>query len=107
MLTFELVAISLPSLFKDDMMSFALYGHLSTLTSRDSDPIILGNHCVCSEEGLLSPTTSSLSRISTLALQVFPELELHIVPDAGHAAREAGTSKLLVEVCPHFSSLPS
>ncbi|KAG5353519.1 hypothetical protein C0989_005966 [Termitomyces sp. Mn162] len=31
--------------------------------------------------------------------KVFPELELHIVPDAGHSSRESGTAKLLVEVC--------
>jgi len=30
--------------------------------------------------------------------KVWPELELHIVPDAGHSARELGTSKMLVEV---------
>ncbi|KAH8118001.1 proline iminopeptidase [Phellopilus nigrolimitatus] len=30
--------------------------------------------------------------------KVFPELELHIVPDAGHSAREPGIAKLLVEV---------
>lgn len=30
--------------------------------------------------------------------KVFPELELTIVPDAGHSAREEPTNKLLVEV---------
>jgi len=30
--------------------------------------------------------------------KVWPEIELHFVPDAGHSAREVGTSKLLVEV---------
>ncbi len=31
-------------------------------------------------------------------IQAFPEAEFHIVPDAGHSARETGTTKLLVEV---------
>ena len=31
--------------------------------------------------------------------KVFPEIELHIVPDAGHSSREPGTEKLLLEVC--------
>lgn len=30
--------------------------------------------------------------------KVWPELTLHIVPDAGHSSREPGTSKLLVKV---------
>ena len=29
--------------------------------------------------------------------KVFPEAELHIVPDAGHSSREPGIAKLLVE----------
>ena len=29
---------------------------------------------------------------------IWPEIELQIVPDAGHSSREPGTSKLLVEV---------
>ncbi|KAG6889286.1 hypothetical protein C0992_005702 [Termitomyces sp. T32_za158] len=33
--------------------------------------------------------------------KVFPELELQIVPDAGHSAREPGIAKLLVEVRPN------
>ena len=32
-------------------------------------------------------------------MQVFPEITLHIVPDAGHSSREPGIAKLLVEVC--------
>jgi hypothetical protein len=32
--------------------------------------------------------------------KVWPELELHIVPDAGHYSRETGVAKLLVEVRP-------
>lgn len=32
-------------------------------------------------------------------MQVFPEITLHIVPDAGHSSREPGIEKLLVEVC--------
>lgn len=38
-----------------------------------------------------------------MGYQVFPELTLHIVPDAGHSSREPGIAKLLVEVgrfCP-------
>ena len=31
--------------------------------------------------------------------QVFPEITLHIVPDAGHSSSEPGIEKLLVEVC--------
>ena len=31
--------------------------------------------------------------------QVFPEITLHIVPDAGHLSSEPGIEKLLVEVC--------
>ena len=31
-------------------------------------------------------------------MQVFPEITLHIVPDAGHSSREPGIEKLLVEV---------
>lgn len=30
--------------------------------------------------------------------KVWPEITLHIVPDAGHSSREPGTAKLLVEV---------
>ena len=30
--------------------------------------------------------------------KVWPEATLHIVPDAGHSAREPGIAKLLVEV---------
>jgi hypothetical protein len=30
--------------------------------------------------------------------QVWPEITLHIVPDAGHSSREPGITKLLVEV---------
>jgi hypothetical protein len=32
--------------------------------------------------------------------KVWPEITLHIVPDAGHSSRELGITKLLVEV-PH------
>ena len=31
-------------------------------------------------------------------VQVWPEITLHIVPDAGHSSREPGIAKLLVEV---------
>ena len=34
--------------------------------------------------------------------KVWPELTLHIVPDAGHSSREPGTSKLLIEVSKFF-----
>lgn len=37
--------------------------------------------------------------------KVWPELELQIVPDAGHSSREPGIAKLLVEVCGPNSSL--
>ncbi|PAV16141.1 proline iminopeptidase [Pyrrhoderma noxium] len=37
--------------------------------------------------------------------KVFPELELHIVPDAGHSAREPGISKLLVKATDKSSNL--
>ncbi|KAJ2924301.1 hypothetical protein H1R20_g12789, partial [Candolleomyces eurysporus] len=37
--------------------------------------------------------------------KAFPELTLHIVPDAGHSAREPGTSKLLVEATDKFADL--
>ncbi|KAH9923273.1 proline iminopeptidase [Fomitopsis serialis] len=37
--------------------------------------------------------------------KVWPEITLHIVPDAGHSAREPGTSKLLVEAADKFADL--
>ncbi|TRM64426.1 Alpha/Beta hydrolase protein [Schizophyllum amplum] len=37
--------------------------------------------------------------------KAFPELELHIVPDAGHSAREPGIAKLLVEATNKFADL--
>ncbi|KAF4571213.1 hypothetical protein EYR40_007686 [Pleurotus pulmonarius] len=37
--------------------------------------------------------------------KAFPELTLHIVPDAGHSARETGTAKLLVEATDKFADL--
>ncbi|KAL5504175.1 hypothetical protein ACEPAH_8248 [Sanghuangporus vaninii] len=37
--------------------------------------------------------------------KVFPEIELHIVPDAGHSARETGIAKLLVEAANKFAEL--
>ncbi|KAI0342888.1 proline iminopeptidase [Trametopsis cervina] len=36
--------------------------------------------------------------------KVWPEITLHIVPDAGHSSREPGTAKLLVEATDAFSS---
>ncbi|KAI0694603.1 proline iminopeptidase [Cytidiella melzeri] len=36
--------------------------------------------------------------------KVWPEITLHIVPDAGHSSREPGTSKLLVEATDAFAS---
>lgn len=56
-----------------------------------------GNDCICSEEGQLFPLNSGLVRFDTV-IQAFPEADLHIVPDAGHSARETGIAKLLVEV---------
>ncbi|KAF8699119.1 Proline iminopeptidase, partial [Rhizoctonia solani] len=35
----------------------------------------------------------------------WPDIELHIVPDAGHSAREPGTAKLLTEAADKFVSL--
>ena len=40
------------------------------------------------------PTTASALK------KVWPEITLHIVPDAGHSSRELGITKLLVEVSP-------
>ncbi|EJD43496.1 prolyl aminopeptidase serine peptidase [Auricularia subglabra TFB-10046 SS5] len=37
--------------------------------------------------------------------RVWPEAELHIVPDAGHSAREPGMTKLLVEAADKFADL--
>lgn len=37
--------------------------------------------------------------------KVWPEVTLHVVPDAGHSAREPGTSKLLVEATDKFADL--
>ncbi|TFK27523.1 proline iminopeptidase [Coprinopsis marcescibilis] len=37
--------------------------------------------------------------------KVFPELTLHIVPDAGHSSREEGIAKLLVEATDRFADL--
>ncbi|TFY80384.1 hypothetical protein EWM64_g3628 [Hericium alpestre] len=37
--------------------------------------------------------------------KVWPEITLHIVPDAGHSSREPGTEKLLVEATDKFADL--
>jgi len=37
--------------------------------------------------------------------RVWPELELHIVPDAGHSAREPSIAKLLTEAADKFAEL--
>ncbi|KAF8917503.1 proline iminopeptidase [Mucidula mucida] len=37
--------------------------------------------------------------------KVWPEIELHIVPDAGHSSRESGIAKLLVEATDKFVDL--
>ncbi|KAJ7593267.1 proline iminopeptidase [Mycena floridula] len=37
--------------------------------------------------------------------KAWPELTLHIVPDAGHSSREKGTAKLLVEATNQFAEL--
>ncbi|KAG5645925.1 hypothetical protein DXG03_004714 [Asterophora parasitica] len=37
--------------------------------------------------------------------KVFPEIDLHIVPDAGHSSREVGIAKLLVEATNKFADL--
>ena len=41
--------------------------------------------------------------------KVWPEIELVIIPDAGHSSREVGIEKALVEVCiiPFFQLLTS
>jgi proline iminopeptidase len=35
--------------------------------------------------------------------QVWPEITLHIVPDAGHSAREKGIAEILVQVRVNFA----
>jgi len=37
--------------------------------------------------------------------KVWPEITLHIVPDAGHSSREPGTAKLLVQATDQFADL--
>ncbi|KAJ3714579.1 proline iminopeptidase [Lentinula guzmanii] len=37
--------------------------------------------------------------------KVWPEMELHIVPDAGHSSREVGIAKLLVDATNKFANL--
>jgi len=37
--------------------------------------------------------------------KVWPEITLHIVPDAGHSSLELGTSKLLVQATDQFANL--
>ncbi|ESK94655.1 proline iminopeptidase [Moniliophthora roreri MCA 2997] len=37
--------------------------------------------------------------------KVWPEIEMHVVPDAGHSSREPGISKLLVEATNKFADL--
>ncbi|KAH8994917.1 proline iminopeptidase [Lactarius akahatsu] len=37
--------------------------------------------------------------------QAWPEITLHVVPDAGHSSREPGTTKLLVEATDKFADL--
>ncbi|TFY66806.1 hypothetical protein EVG20_g4283 [Dentipellis fragilis] len=37
--------------------------------------------------------------------KAWPEIEFHIVPDAGHSSREPGTEKLLVQATDKFASL--
>jgi len=37
--------------------------------------------------------------------KVFPEITLHIVPDAGHSSREPGIAKLLIEATDSFADL--
>lgn len=47
---------------------------------------------------VVCPTTTAYA-----LKKVFPELTLHIVPDAGHSAREAGIEKLLVKATDDLS----
>lgn len=52
--------------------------------------------CIRDSDALEKATTAYALK------KVWPELTLHIVPDAGHSARETGTAKLLVQVCVTF-----
>ena len=38
---------------------------------------------------------------------VWPEAQLHIVPDAGHSAWEPGIQAKLIEACEAFKALPA
>ncbi|KAF8627055.1 hypothetical protein AX17_006395 [Amanita inopinata Kibby_2008] len=49
---------------------------------------------------VVCPTTTAYA-----LKKAFPELTLHIVPDAGHSSREPGISKLLVEATDGFADL--
>lgn len=62
----------------------------------------IGNNCLGTEEGKYwyrnadGEHWTDLQR--SLLMKVFPEAELHIIPDAGHSSREPGIAKKLVEV---------
>ena len=47
----------------------------------------------------LSLTLCAQATTAYALKKAWPEITLHIVPDAGHSSREPGTAKLLVEVC--------
>ncbi|KAF9468032.1 proline iminopeptidase [Collybia nuda] len=50
-------------------------------------------------------TTAYALKKACLFSLIFPELTLHVVPDAGHSSREPGISKLLVEATDQFADL--
>ncbi|EIN09808.1 proline iminopeptidase [Punctularia strigosozonata HHB-11173 SS5] len=49
---------------------------------------------------VVCPTTTAYA-----LKKVWPEITLHIVPDAGHSSREPGTAKLLVEAANKYADL--
>ncbi len=69
-------------------MCFARCAHADTLSSRHIPCVI-----VKGRYDVVCPATTAFA-----LKKVWPELTLHIVPDAGHSSREPGTSKLLIKV---------
>lgn len=47
----------------------------------------------------------SIRQRSVFPAQKWPEADFHIVPDAGHSAKEPGTTSLLVEACDKYKTL--
>ncbi|KAJ3814084.1 proline iminopeptidase [Lentinula aff. lateritia] len=54
---------------------------------------------------VVCPATTAYSLKKANNIFVWPELELHIVPDAGHSSREVGIAKLLVDATNKFADL--